>query len=255
MKPLRVQITLDAPVASGAFPRLLDGLLAWCATQDALTLANDEDDPRPLRELGNDLPLERVPVSGGGLWKASAWMPVGRVLGDGQLDPLSVSGATQSRKLVRRSDVDEIAYLMGEGFISSRGFKPHDHKPFAMQLSTDKGLLKNSLVTYSLKMVHAVEAWCIGDQDMIEMLLMHAEFIGAKRRLGHGKVRSTLVEEDERAAHLWALRPLPAEVLDKQPKPSMQACSERVPMDSPLCAPYWDSRYSVRQAAPLAMFW
>lgn len=252
MKPLRVTIKLAEPIAASTFPRLLDGLLAHCAVEDALTFCDDENDQRPLRELGDELPLQRVEGCAEKVWKASAFMPVGRITDDCSVDHFSVTGHTQIRKLIRRSDVHEIARLTGLGFIPARGFDPDKPKHGAIQLDTARGLLKESAITYALKHVHAIEAWCIGEQDHIEALLTHVEFLGAKRRLGHGKVQSIEVVEDERANRLWELRPLP---MDAKTSSAAPACLDRIPAFLPPRAPYWDRKFAVEQGVPSAMFW
>lgn len=251
MKPLRVEIHLVEPIVPSSFPRLLDGLLAHCAVEDALTYA-DESDTRALRELGDNLPLAQVDHCDVKVWKASGFMPIGRITAAGAVDPLSVSGPTHLRMMNRKSDVFEIARLTGLGFLPSRGIDLKNPQHGALKLDTGRSLLKESHITYPLKLVHAVEAWCIGDRDHIEALLAHVEFLGAKRRLGHGKVRCIRVVEDTRAEQLWALRPLPHGLA----RPSTaQPCQEVAPFLLPAHAPYWDSRNALEQLIPTALFW
>jgi CRISPR type IV-associated protein Csf3 len=251
MKPLRVEIHLVEPIVPSSFPRLLDGLLAHCAVEDALSYADDSD-TRPVRELGENLPLAQLEGCDPKVWKASAFMPIGRITATGDVDHLSVTGATHLRMFNRKSDVFEIARLTGLGFLSSRGLDLNNPQHGALQLDTGRSLLKESHITYPLKMVHAVEAWCIGDQDHVEALLNHVEFLGAKRRLGHGKVRRISVAEDERADDLWALRPIPASAL---PPTRAHACQNRTLFRVPPRAPYWDLKNAVDQLVPNALFW
>lgn len=252
MRPLRVEIHLVEPIVPGSFPRLLDGLLAHCAVEDALMLADDETDTRPLRELGDELPLAQVEGCDAKVWKASALMPIGRITDTGDVDPYSVSGPTQLRMLNRRSDVFEIARLTGLGFLPARGLDLKKPQHGALKLDTGRSLLKEAHITYSLKHVHAVEAWCIGDPDHIEALLNHVEFLGAKRRLGHGKVRRISVVDDPRAEQLWALRPIPLDAISL-PEPS--ACRDKAAFRLPPRAPYWDSGNAIDQLVPAAIFW
>lgn len=253
MRPLRIELHFAEPIGTGGFQPLADGLLAWCATEEALAWA-EPDDPRSIRELANDLPLERAPVDGGFVWKASAWMPVGRVGAQERIDLGAPSGPTQMRMLTRKSDVCEIARLTGDGVIVARGFDRERPAPYALALDTARGLLKNTLITYPLKSVAAIEAWCIGEQDVIETLLSsHVDFFGAKRRLGHGRVRQIVVTPDERASRLWRLRPLPEELVACEPE--APACIERARVMMPLRSPYWDRASFSSQWAPVGMFW
>ena len=252
MKPLRVEIHLIEPIVPGAFPRLFDGLLADCAVEDALMLSDDENDPRLLRDLGDELPLAQVEGCKENIWKASALMPIGRITPECGIDPYSVSGPTQLRMMNRRSDVFEIARLTGLGFLPSKGLDLKNPQHGALQLNTSAGLLKEVYITYPLKLVHALEAWCIGDPDHIEALLAHVEFLGAKRRLGHGRVRTIKVVEDERATQLWALRPLPIECGTST---IASACQDRAPFRVPPRAPYWDAKFAIEQHVPAAIFW
>lgn len=248
MQPLRVTVRLGTPIARGAYPMLLDGLLAYAVVENEMSMADDENDPRLLSELAKALPFKKTAIGGHDIWCASAWMPVGRVDAAGKLCEDSVSGATEPRLLTRKSDVHAIAMHIESGLIHAKGIDPNNIAPKAGVLDTARGLFKNTSMTYGLKAVWALEAWCIGDRDLIEQYLATIEFIGAKRRLGHGRVESWDVSLDDRAEALWRLRPLPRDT-------TADSKTSGVPMPLPLCSPYWAPQNAVMQVAPAAIFW
>lgn len=261
MKPLRVTIKLRSPLGENSLPRLLDGLLAWCATEDFLGNMMDDDcdmdESMHVSELSENLPLASIQSAHGPVWMSSVWMPVGRVKelesGNISLDKNSYAGYHDQRMFTRKSDVFEIARLIGNGFIRVRGYDVKNPKPYEQQVNTGSGLFKGYKLSYALRSVTAIEAWCIGDQDHIQALLdSHVEFIGAKRRLGHGAVSEISVVEDDRAQTLWRLRPLPSDIRSDFDIPVL---ADQVEIDSPLRAPYWAREDAIRQLAPASIFW
>lgn len=248
IQPLHVQIDLASPICIGPVAPSLDGVLAWAKTQDELQLC-DEDDPRHIRDLANHLPLDHVEVDAARVWKASFFIPKGRIRSDGTVDALAFTGHSQSRLATRKSDVVELSRLIADGFIPVRKLDPNNIAPFAHQLQTDGGLLKNYLFLYHLKNVSALEAWCVGDPTAIEDLLRsHVDFLGANRRLGHGKVKNIVVREDQKALQLWRLRPLPKSAHDAS------SSGDRVVLSLPLRPPYWAQENKRLQCSAPAIF-
>jgi CRISPR type IV-associated protein Csf3 len=248
MSPLRVELHLSEPLVRGTFPQLLDALLAYCVTQEGLALA-EEDDPRPLRALARDLPLASVSGGDGRVWCASAFVPKGRVRADGTVDQLSYSGQTQCRRLTRRSDLAEFSAALERGLVKQPRFDRKRIRPFQGRLNTAGGLFKNSLLTYALKDVSCLEAWCVGDARRVRDLLERIEYVGMRRGLGHGRVRRAEVVPDARADILWQLRPLPADLAKRSAFP------ERFEVTMPPAAPYWCTSGAIAQKLPVESLW
>ncbi|MBK6616300.1 type IV CRISPR-associated protein Csf3 [Ottowia sp.] len=245
MQPLRVTLRLGEPIARGTFPLLLDGLLAWAVVDNELSMATDVNDTRLVSSLATGLPLETAVVGGHEVWCASAWMPVGRVGPTCEIDPNSYSGISQQRILTRKSDLVDFSAAVASGLVRIRTIDKDKIGPNAYVLDTSRGLFKNYHLSYTLKSVDALEAWCIGDPHLIEEYLRDIEFVGPKRRLGHGMVTSIEVVPDERAVDLWRLRPLPERSDD------IECVAVRMPARSP----YWVPENAVHQEAPTAIFW
>jgi CRISPR type IV-associated protein Csf3 len=239
---LRVELHLCSPVVAPRYPWLLDSLLAACAVEDALADA-DPDDPRPLRELGEALPLAITTVAGEPIWQASALVP--RASDSAQC-------FSQSRRMVRRTDETALSDALAQGVVRTRGFDPADPKPYAYKLDTARGLLKNAATIYTLRQVDVLEAWCIGDADAIEALLTnHARQVGPIRRLGHGRVAQVRVMPDDKAHDFWRLRPLPIEQGDA----SQGGVDGTIQISMRPRPPYWSGEGAMPHSTPAAVFW
>jgi CRISPR type IV-associated protein Csf3 len=238
---LRVELHLCSPVVAPRYPWLLDSLLAACAVEDALSEA-DPDDQRPLRELGEALPLSMTTVASERVWQASALVPRASE---------SAHCFAQSRRMVRRTDEQSLSDALASGVVRTRGFDPADPKPYAYKLDTARGLLKNAATIYTLRRVDVLEAWCIGDAPAIEALLTtYARQVGPIRRLGHGRVAEVRVVPDDRAHELWRLRPLPieAESIGNGVDGGIQLTMRPRP-------PYWSGEGAMPHSTPAAVFW
>lgn len=251
MEPLRVTFHLAEPLGKGAFPTLLDGIVAYCCVEDQLAMLDDFEDTRSIHELAAHLPFAHQQISGHDVWCASALLPVGRVRGVRHIDYTSTTGPSQLRQITRKSDLYDYAKAIDQGLVRARGIEPGKVGPNALVFDTSRGLFKNLLMTYQLKFVSTLEAWCIGDRDALAGYLSGLDYIGPKRRLGHGRVSRIDVDSDPRASELWKLRPLPVERIQR----TDDETDTHVEVDAPVQAPYWQHGKSVRQRAPAAIFW
>lgn len=233
MKKLRVEIALATPIVLPAMPIHLDALLAFAVTENALQALSDEENTegfvRDLAEQGLESVLDRHHQDGNWVWKASALLPVG--VGDSYL-----------RMWTRKTDPYDYAERIRSGQIASRAKFPL--KPFAMQIDTVRGLLKNHFNFYPVREVSELHGYCIGVQAEIQDLLeTHISHVGSRRRSGHGKVSAIRVIEDPQADELWKARMLPWEQ------------DGYVPMQAAFRPPYWAIEQRAQAYCPPAIIW
>lgn len=207
MEPLRLTWTLATPLASGAFPIHLDALVAYAVTEDALRAGADP--ALKVRELSNDLPLQRANGEAGAwCWKASALRGKTR--------------AHSMRMWVRKTDPCDLADRIDRNQIVGRWRRAAKDAngrevfaPFAYAIDLQRGVLKNHFQFFPVRHVHTLEAWCIGDRDrLLELLDPSAGLItgiGPRVRSGFGRVLAFSIERDEVAEQHWMQRVLPWE--------------------------------------------
>lgn len=204
LTPLKITFNLDTPMQRSGYPIHLDALIAYAQTQAALGGMDAEHTPQGmLRDLANDLPLAKADKEGQWVWKASALIPV-------------AYGDKSSRMWTRKTNTEGFAQLAIAEMLQI-GVKTqnalNEGKPYAGVIDTARGLLKNMFQFYSVEEVHQLNAWCIGDIDLLENLLAPESgwiaHVGKRTRVGHGRVKSLKIEEDEEALEKWKLRVLP----------------------------------------------
>lgn len=187
MTPLRIEITLIGPVERPARPIHLDSLLASQVIRRDMPM---ETDIQKIRTRIEDLPLEREDIGGDWVWKAST---------------LAFEWTSQPMQefATRAIRPEAIANTLKTGLINNFAINT--------RIDTAKGSLKSAVYTHETQWARSAVAYCVGDLDEIERLLQGLDSIGARRRLGNGRIKAVEVHEDMRAHNLWSHRYLPAE--------------------------------------------
>ncbi len=201
MDALKITFTIDGVMFAPSFPIHLDGLLAWARVQE-------EFETNPAMEnydAQHDLPLEKVEQDGKWCWKASQL----------KINTIGVQGYA----FTRRVSLDQLVAVADMGVI----------RKIPNKIPTSKGKFKADLTFAADRIVSTVEAWCIGEKVEIERLLSRITHIGARRKVGKGKVKSVTVEVEPSANELWQDRVMPWPLGD-----------DWVPMVGRCVAPYWN---------------
>lgn len=219
VKPLRITWGLSSSLVTNGNPIHLDALVAFAKTQQALAMlaltgAHCQD--ALVRDLANELPLQKDERNGNWVWKASAieLLPDDEVINGMRFwtrktDPYDIAMRTGAGQFETTKQREK--RMAGQPSSPAKPIKPM--KPFAIKIDQQRGLYLNMYKFYPVKTVSHVRAWCIGDPDELESLL-HPEMgylthIGPRKRSGHGCVKSFEMVEDERAESLWQQRVLP----------------------------------------------
>jgi CRISPR type IV-associated protein Csf3 len=208
-----------------ALPLHLDALLAYAVTQEALQDAkyNDEIPTGMLRQLGEQLPLVKVERGDLWCWQASALIP------EAVLEH-------EMRMWTRKTESELMATMTQEGAIARTREPKFPLKPFSLKIDTQRGLLKNHFQFIPVRHVRKFVAFCVGDADRIEnLLLTHITHIGARKRAGFGRIalqsggniQAISVTQDDQARTLWQQRILPWQD------------EGTVPIQAAHKAPYW----------------
>lgn len=201
MTPLRLTWTLQTPMVAGAHPLHLDALIAYAIVEEALRA------PGPgarvsttMRELAAaPLPLERAQQGDAWCWKASALVPAGN------------PGGHSMRFWTRKTDAYDMARRIEAGQIHGRYRFPL--KPYSYKVDTVRGLFKQSFKFFPIREIFEVQAWCIGEADrLLDLLAPETGYIthlGAKARMGYGRIGSFGIDVDDAAVQMWERRVLP----------------------------------------------
>lgn len=228
MEPLKITFRIGGGLAVPPYPIHLDALLAYGVTRVGMD-PGDPDAPNDictLRELALDLPLARYEHSDGEwVWKASALVSAG-------------IGTHSTRFYTQRLNKKAFATHVGDGSVQFGRYRPDpsvrpgdDMQPYQYKIDTARGAQRNLCATYPLMEVAEMSAWCVGDPEQLEDMLVHRGIIthvGARRRAGHGRIVSVMIEPCPDAAELWKLRVRPWKMLD-----------DDAPIQAAWRAPYW----------------
>lgn len=192
--PLRLTWQLASPIVIGAYPLHLDALVAFALAQEtAQTHGGVQDFAATL-----NLPLAHEIRDGKTCVMASALLPV---------EP----GEHSMRMWTRKSDPYEYAARIEAGHLSSRTRFPL--KPYALKFDTQRGTFKQMFKFFAVRHVRTVQAWCVGDMDRLTELLAPEAglitYLGAKTRMGYGRVLEFDIAYDEMANECWTKRILP----------------------------------------------
>lgn len=194
MIPLRLTWTLATQMVVSPNPLHLDALIgAAMASEGRLRDAAAWDERAPL-----DLPLARESRDGLECWKASALIA-------------NQPGEQGLRFWTLRNNINDFAKRLEAGQIESGAKFPL--KPYAQKFDTVRGGFKQSFKFFPVRDVRQLQAWCVGDIDRLAELLSpeagHITYLGAKKRMGFGRIVDFQIEPDEQALENWKLRVLP----------------------------------------------
>jgi CRISPR type IV-associated protein Csf3 len=183
----------------------LDALIAYAVTEQYLA-DNPTDDSRLIRSIAEELPLQRECRDDKWVWKSSALLPEGL-------------GEHYMRMWTRKTDAFDYAERVYTGSVGGARKIKLPLNRFAMKIDTVRGVLKNAFQFYPVREVEKLIGYCVVDteneaEQLIDLLDPDAGFvthIGSRKRVGHGRVTSLEVEEDQTAMELWKMRLLPWE--------------------------------------------
>jgi len=217
-QPLKVIYTVSTPVAGFSHPMHLDSLVAFAAVEFALRQPG-LDRLRPKIELVNEvcakLPIAIEHRDGKFCYQASVLRPV-------------KVGTHQARMFTRVTDTEHMCHQVEKGDLT--GLTKHEIGPFGKLINISSGPHKNTLEYYPTRMVSEFEGFLVGDLDQLDSYLNPSsgfiQYLGAKRRLGHGKISDFKIEVCAEASVRWKERIVP------------WAEAGRIPIQSRVFPPY-----------------
>ena len=237
LTPLKVTFRLDTPMVATGYPIHLDALIAYAVTKQAIGGMEEADlSDESIRSLADSLPLERHEQSEGWVWKASAVVPVKQ-------------GESAVRMWTRKTNTADFAARAAGGLLEI-GARTQNALaagvPYTGVIDTARGLLKNQFDFYPTVEIFEAAAWCLGDIDMLEMLLAPESglitHLGKRGRIGHGHIAEVEIETCPDAAHLWKQRVLP-----------WQESREYVPIQAAFHPPYWAAENRAAAFVPIGL--
>lgn len=176
--PFRVTFHLSSPLNVGNHDIHLDALIAWCLVDEAKPKTTDE-----LDALHDQLPLDRHYVGDQWVWKASR---------------LNIEhGPVETRFLTRRFDMPGYGVHVAEGRVKSG------------HVDESRGQFRNMFEHFQVEHVKKVYCFGVGDVERVAELLSRLEFLGAKTRLGFGRIKEIEIEKINDEDCAWFHRPLP----------------------------------------------
>ena len=213
MKPLKLTWKLASPIVVSAYPLHLDALVAFAMAEEGRQQDPSGWDMNAVLEL----PIERAQRDNLECWKSSALLPV---------EP----GEHSMRFWTKKSDPYDYAARLIAGQLDVKTKLPL--KPYGIKFDQVRGQFKQMYKWLPVRSVKEVQAWCVGDEDrLIELLAPQAGYItylGAKTRMGYGRIIDFNCEADEAASENWMRRVLPWEE---------EGC---VQVEAATQPPYWD---------------
>lgn len=215
MKPLRLTWTLATPIVVGAYPLHLDALVAF-----AMAAQGKENDLASWDETAAlSLPLQLATQDGIDCWMASAITPV-------------QPGEHSMRFWTRKTDTYDYATRLEAGQFDVKTKFPL--KPYSIKVDTQRGTFKQMFKFFPVKSVTQLQAWCIGDEDILTELLSPESgfitYLGSKTRMGYGRITQFEIVDDETAATNWKDRVMP------------WAETGYVEVEAAAKMPYWEPR-------------
>lgn len=193
MKGVWLTWSLATPIVVSSHPLHLDALIAFAVAKEGAQRNPSWDVNAPL-----NLPLQREVRGSLQCWKASALVPI-------------APGEHAMRFWTRKTNVFDYAdRVEGEQIAVKTKFPL---KPYGMKVDTVRGMFKQMFKFYPIRQVSQLQAWCVGDIDRIAELLSpeagFINYIGAKGRMGHGRVVDFEIQSDPDAETKWQSRALP----------------------------------------------
>ena len=182
-----ITFNFEEAIALSDAPPLFDDIIAAAAVNEATNNGTLDDDFSVI----NELPIEN--------WKADdTWGYMASYLMFEWYSPVF------NTAIRGRTNVNSIVELKNSGLLNYKSKNLPD---------TSRGAYKN----YDLRLFHRyaekAKAYCIGDAERIEELLMEISHIGPKRRLGFGKIADFNIEKIKNSDE-WMHRPLPISMRD-----------------------------------------
>jgi CRISPR type IV-associated protein Csf3 len=210
---IRITWELATPIVAGGYPLHLDALVAYAVAKEGMQANPEKWQPNAIL----DLPLQAQRNGDVVCYQASALIP-------------STPGEHGMRFWTRRTNTQAYAGAVEDGQVRSKSKFPL--KPYGMKIDTVRGTFKQMFKFYPVRQVRTLQAWCIGDLDRLAELLQPESglinYIGAKGRMGHGRVMNFDIQSDDSAVEKWTQRVLP------WPKDGY------IPVQAAAAPPYWD---------------
>lgn len=210
MTPFKVTFRFASPVVTDSeYPIHLDGLLAWCAMDEAEKNGSEVpwDDAEDLSMV---LEREDAQQSEQWCWRASRLI-------------FTPSSGQHFINMIRKTD--PVAYL-----------NAYDAGKFTKRVLTRIDSISGQTRAYQLlttyQWMDKAEAWGVGDIDVVRELLQRLPGIGKQTRNGFGTIREVTVEISDEALEYWRKRTLPMGV-------DGTAGVSYATVNSTLRPPYW----------------
>jgi CRISPR type IV-associated protein Csf3 len=194
LKPLRLTWTLATPIVVGAYPLHLDALVAF-----AMAAQGKENDLASWDENATlKLPLQVAKHDGIDCWMASGLTPV-------------VPAEHAMRFWTRKTDQYDYAVRMEAQQFDVKTKWPL--KPYGIKIDTLRGTFKQMFKFFPVKSVNQLQAWCVGDEDVLAELLSpesgYLTYLGSKTRMGMGRISQFDIVDDASAILNWKNRVMP----------------------------------------------
>ncbi|APE04167.1 hypothetical protein BM526_19555 (plasmid) [Alteromonas mediterranea] len=218
MEPLKITFELGSAICLPRHPLHLDALIAYINTQKGLITLDEPYSRDALMALADDLPFACYGDGEDWVYKASALQPVGDL-------------KHTSRFFTNKNDKTGIATAVKNDQIQlKRQVSALEKMSHAGQLDFNRGHQRNALIYHSITYVEKMEAYCIGDKDLLQEALSsgHLTHLGKLHRMGFGFIKHITIEECEEAKTKWKNRVKPFEEKGD------------IPVTSPIRPPYWD---------------
>jgi len=205
LKPLRITWRLASPMVAARLPLHLDALIGYAVAEEAMR--SGLTDSAQIDERVRALPLALELRGDSACWQASAVMPVP---GQAPLNSMrSWTRKTDPYDYTRRIEGRQLDIRATRGPAT----KPIELQPFALKIDMQRGPMKQMFKHFPVRFVQEVQAYCVGDEDrIVELLDPQAGYItalGAKRRMGFGRIIGFDIQHDTAAKELWQSRVLP----------------------------------------------
>jgi CRISPR type IV-associated protein Csf3 len=181
--PFSVTWHLCQPVCLSERPLHLDALLAWAKVKQAL---EQQIPPQEALQAQEDLPLEPAEKEGQTIWKASA------LIFQYRSRPFLVP-------MTRKTSSDEIAFARKDLVKTTKN-----------SITQGTGPYKDFDLRITCQWVEKVEAYGIGDADLVQTLLNRVLSLGRLTRNGWGTISSFQIAPCSEAQEKWRYRTLPA---------------------------------------------
>lgn len=206
MEPLKISIELQTPMVEPGEIMHLDALLGALKVKQVKKKLGEGINPR---DYHHDIPVDRyTTASGQWVFKASAFQ-------------LASDQTPQMWMHTGRLNLAQAAQHRNDGFLRLR----------AAKVALGGGAFKTSLFHFPITTAR-LTAYCRGDKQGIEALLVDCQQVGGRRGTGFGQVSSITVESVPESECNWMRRALPSDADVAKDSHALAIAA--------LHAPYWD---------------